>query len=357
MSLRGGKAGMAVNGTAVRAVTEQLPVRGVGQASLLLGVDLGGSHISAALVDQAGRILQRRKAPTAVEAGPDGIIAGIVELLREVISVSGVTRRELAGIGLGIPGLIDSSRGLSIFSPNLFWHNVQVVRPIEREFNLPTFMDNDVRCATLAEAWYGAGRGVANLICLTIGTGIGSGLMVDGQLVRGATESAGEIGHMTIEKDGPRCNCGNHGCLEALAAGPAIARRAREAIEKGVETVMLAMVGGQPDRLDAAVVTQAARQGDPVAWEIIELAALYLGIGIANYINLVNPELVIIGGGVAQAGELLLAPMRRVVGQRAMKVQAATARVVPARLGEDAGVIGAAALVLERLGEAGPSAV
>ncbi|MHB8926482.1 MAG: ROK family protein [Bacillota bacterium] len=347
---------MAVSGAAVRVATEQLPVRTIRQASLLLGVDLGGGHMSAALVDQAGRIIQRRKAPTAVESGPDGIISGIVELLREVISVSGATKRELAGIGLGIPGLIDSSLGLSIFSPNLFWHNVQVVRPIEREFNLPTFMDNDVRCATLAEAWYGAGRGVSNLICLTIGTGIGSGLMLEGQLVRGATESAGEIGHMTIEKDGPPCSCGNRGCLEALAAGPAIARRAREAVNRGMDTVMVAMVGGQVDRIDASVVAQAARQGDPVAWEIIELTALYLGIGIANYINLVNPELVIIGGGVAQAGELFLAPVRRVVAQRAMKVQAAAARVVPARLGEDAGVIGAAALVLERLGESGPRA-
>ncbi len=347
---------MAVDGATVRVATEQLPLRSVGQASLLLGVDLGGSHVSAALVDQAGKILQRRKAPTPVESGPDGIMPAIIELLREVIAVTGVTKREIVGIGVGIPGLIDSSLGLSIFSPNLFWHNVQVVRPIEREFNLPTFMDNDVRCATLGEAWYGAGRGASSLICLTIGTGIGSGIMIDGQLIRGATESAGEIGHVTIEKDGPLCNCGNHGCLEALASGPAIARRAQEAVKKGVDTVMLAMVGGHAEKIDAGVVAQAARQGDPAAWEIIELTALYLGIGIANYINLINPELVIIGGGVAQAGELLLAPIRRVVGQRAMKVQATAARIVPARLGEDAGVIGAAALVLERLGEAGPRA-
>jgi glucokinase len=347
---------MAVDGATVRVTTEHLPLRGIGQASVLLGVDLGGSHVTAALIDQSGRILQRRRAPTLVESGPDAIIKGIVDLLREVISASGVTKRELCGIGLGIPGLIDSTLGLSVFSPNLLWRNVQVVRPIEREFNLPTFIDNDVRCATLGEAWYGAGRGVSSLICITIGTGIGSGIMVDGQLLRGATESAGEIGHMTIEKDGPVCNCGNRGCLEALASGPAIARRAQEAVKNGVQTVMLSMVAGQVDQIDAGVVTQAARQGDPAAWEIVELTAIYLGIGIANFINLINPELVIIGGGVAQAGELLLAPMRRVVGQRAMKVQAAAARIVPARLGEDAGVIGAGALVLERLGEEGPRA-
>jgi len=345
---------MAVGGAAVRVATEQVPVYTVGQASLLLGVDLGGSHMTAALVDQTGRIIQRRRAPVVVESGPEGVISGIVELLREVISVTGVTKRELAGIGLGIPGLINSALGLSVFSPNLFWHNVQVVRPVEREFGLSTFIDNDVRCATLGETWCGAGRGVSNLICVTIGTGIGSGLVVDGRLVRGVTEGAGEIGHMTIEKDGPVCNCGNRGCLEALAAGPAIARRAREAVANGADTVMPALVGGRAEMIDASVVAQAARQGDPVAWEILEMTALYLGIGIANYINLVNPELVIIGGGVAQAGELLLAPIRRVVGQRAMKTQAASARIVPARLGEDAGVIGAAALVLERLGESGP---
>jgi glucokinase len=203
-------------------------------------------------------------------------------------------------------------------------------------------MDNDVRCAAIGEKYFGAGRHVRNVICITLGTGVGSGIFIDDQLFRGPKDIAGEIGHMTMDPNGPKCNCGNYGCLEAYVGAPNIARRTREAIMAGEPSVVTELVDGDLYRITPKIVTMAALKGDRLARRIMQDTAELIGLALANVVNMFNPELLIIGGGVAQAGDLLLSPIKQTVKSRAMREHAKMVEVVAAELGEDAGVIGAA---------------
>lgn len=309
-------------------------------------MDLGGSHITAAVIDEAGTRLAIVRRPLPAALTPESVLTAIGDTIAAALAMGG---SQVEGIGLGIPGLIDARTGTSLFSPNFGWRGVPVVEPIAQRFGLPVFMDNDVRCATVAEARFGAGRGAKNLICITVGTGIGSGIMVDGRMLLGASGATGEIGHMTVEPDGPRCRCGNRGCVEALAAAPAIVRRAREvmarAAAQGQATLLAQRTCGDSDAVDAALVARVAQAGDRLAREVITDAARFLGIAIANVANLINPSLVVLGGGVSLAGPLWFETVEQTVRTRAMPVQGADARIVLAQLGTDAGVVGAAALV------------
>jgi glucokinase-like ROK family protein len=317
------------------------------KAYYVVGVDLGTLNTIAAVVNLEGKIVERVEHPTNGEQNRDDVIERVKAAIHEVISVSNVNLQKIAGIGLAVPGLVDSKRGMMLITPNFGWKDTPLKEMLEEEFHTPIFIDNNVNAMALSEAEFGIGRGVKNFICVNIGIGIGSGVIINREIYRGETECTGEIGHTTVDYNGPKCSCGNNGCLEVMAAGPAIARRAVKAIREGRKTVITDLVKGNLNRITAAVVAQAANQGDKLAREIMEKTGEYLGTGVANIINLFNPQMVIIGGGVSQAGDLVFDPLKRTMKKRAFSVPAKAVKIVTPSLGRDCTVIGAATLVLK----------
>ncbi len=315
---------------------------------LIVGVDLGGTQIRAALADGEGRIVRRASCLTLAKEGPEPVLVRIKESIYEVMGSA--DRGRLRGIGFAAPGPLDPWKGIVIDAVNLpGWRNIPLKDLMEEEFGLPVVVGRDANLAALAEQRLGAGQGVADLIYITVSTGIGGGVIADNRPLLGARGLAGEVGHQTIEAHGPRCNCGNIGCLEALAAGPAIARCARQLIRTGVGTTIADLVDGDLDKITAKEVNQAAQAGDPVAIELFRQAGFYIGVGIINLLHLFNPSLIIIGGGVAKAGHLLFEPIRATVRERAMAgFPWEDVPIVPATLGDDVGLLGAVALVVLR---------
>ena len=317
----------------------------------VLGVDLGGTKISvgAMRADGVGEALLRSE-PTRAEQGADAVVARIATMIEAVMgetnAAHGVTRGQFAGVGIGSPGPLDRARGIVITTPNLGWHDFPLRDRVAEAVRLPATLDNDANCATLGEWWLGAARGGRNVVGMTIGTGIGGGLILDGKLYHGSSDAAGEIGHTSIDSTGRRCKCGNYGCLEAYASGPAIAERAREALAGGEVSQMLALAGGDPAALTAQHVYEASKAGDFIAREVVRETARFIGTGVANLLNIFNPDIVVLAGGVAQAGDDLFTPLRAEVQRRAFKPAVDACRIVPGELGAAAGVVGAVATFL-----------
>ena len=310
-----------------------------------IGIDVGGTNVKLALVDDKGSIIYSNSVPTRAEMGYEYTVNNIKQAIYDLMKETRLSTKDIEGIGFGFPGQVDYKAGIVRNAPNIpGWVEVPIAKLIEDEFKIPTRVDNDVRCAALGELNYGAGKGCENLICITVGTGIGSGLIINGKLVRGASNAAGEIGHIKLQMhDGPICGCGDTGCLEAFASGPSIVAMAEDYIKGGKSTKFREMAGGSD--ISPYVVAQAAKAGDPVAIRIFTIMGEYIGIGLASVVNLLNPEKIIIGGGVADAGDLLLEPLKSTLKSRAMKIAGAAAEVVPAQLGNTAGVIGASLLI------------
>lgn len=305
---------------------------------LYLGIDIGGTNTVFAVVNWHGHLYEKREIKTRPERSPSQIMVEIARTCRELISVY----PQVSSIGIGIPGIVDAGQGLALYCPNLNWRNVEVSRSLQVQLSLPVFIENDVRCLALAERRFGAARDFNNAICLAIGTGIGAGIFINGQLLKGAFGGAGEVGHMIIvAKGGVRCHCGNTGCWETLVSATAIINLAQQAWERaqtfGLNTCLI-------PPLDGKQIADAARNGDQISQEVLSEAGKYLGIGLVNLVNLFNPECIVIGGGMAGAGELLLASARKEIMARALPFSAKQVQVVPAELGSDAGVIGAAIL-------------
>lgn len=320
----------------------------------IIGVDLGGTNIvTGALTADGTRTCGVRSAPTAVESGAEGVVDRIVAQIEATIAdtmrEAGVGRDAFAGVGIGAPGPLDRGHGIVIVAPNLGWRNFPLRDRIADRVGLPASLDNDANCATLGEWWLGAARGARNVVGLTIGTGIGGGLILDGQLFHGSSDVAGEIGHTTIDLNGRHCKCGNYGCLEAYASGPAIATRAREVlVREGSASLMPRMVGGDMDRLTAQTVYDAAKAGDAVAEEIVRDTARYLGAGVANLLNIFNPDVVVVAGGVTLAGDRLFVPLQAEVRRRAFAPAVQAVRIVPGELPGTGGVVGAVRSFLQR---------
>ncbi len=246
-------------------------------------------------------------------------------------------------------GVIDSERGLITTSPNLpGWCNIPLRDTVKEKYRVATFLINDASAAALGEQHFGAGKGIKDLLYLTVSTGIGGGIIISGKLYSGVCGSAGEIGHTTIDVNGPRCSCGNIGCLETLASGTAVAREAIRRISHGEKSSLAGMVSGKIEDITAEEVDIAAAGGDSLAREVILQAATYLGVGMVNLVDIFNPEMIIVGGGMAKMGDRLLNPARRVVMERAFRLPAQAVRIVPAQLGDDAGVIGAAVFAFQQ---------
>ena len=309
-----------------------------------IGIDVGGTNVKIALVDD-GKIIYSNSVPTYAQMGYEYTVNNIKQAIRDLMKETETTAADIKGIGFDFPGQVDYKTGVVKLAPNIpGWVNVPIAQMIEEAFHIPTRIDNDVRCAALGEMNFGAGKGCQNFVCITVGTGIGSGLVVNGQLVRGAANAAGEIGHIKLQmKDGPICGCGDTGCLEAFASGPSIVAMAQDYLKSGKSTKFREMAGD--GEITPYIVAKAAEAGDPVAKRIFTIIGEYVGMGLVSVINLLNPEKVIIGGGVAEAGDLLLEPNRKTVMERAMVVARESVEIVPAELGKSAGVIGASMLV------------
>lgn len=307
----------------------------------VIGIDLGGTKISTALSDFDGNIISNVVVPTNANEGEMPVLNRIIGTIEEVLSKADVKSTEVEAVGIGSPGPLDSNTGVIITTPNLPFKNFNVTAPIKERFDIPVYLDNDANVATIGEFMFGAGKGKKNVVFFTVSTGVGGGAVLNGNIFRGSTCNALEIGHITVAPNGPRCNCGNVGCLEAVASGTAIGRRGQEAVNTNVETSLR-----QYEKVTSYEVFVEAEKGDEVAKDIRDEALNYLGIGVANAVSIFDPEMVIIGGGVTQVGDVLFNRVREVVKKRCFKVMSENCEVVPAGLGTNAGVVGAVALAI-----------
>jgi len=314
----------------------------------IVGIDLGGTNIAAGAMPTDGtREIAMRMIPTLSENGAEAVvdrIAALVEdVIRETQNETGAERSDFLGVGIGSPGPLDRARGVVIVTPNLGWRDFPLRDEVSKRVNLPATLDNDANCATLGEWWCGAAKGGRTVVGMTIGTGIGGGLIIEGKLYHGASDSAAEIGHTTIDSTGRRCKCGNYGCLEAYTSGPAIAERARETLEGDDDSLLVGMADGDLKKITAQTVFEAAKRGDRIASEVVRDTAHFLGVGVSNLLNIFNPDTFVIAGGVTQAGDLLFDPLRAEVKRRAFKPAVDACRIVAGALPLSAGVVGAVA--------------
>lgn len=316
-------------------------------ASWMIGVDIGGTKISAALLSLNGKFELQETWPTHAETGSEGVFQQLVAIIRYLLSQAGTETSAIKIIGIACAGLIDARSGIILTSPNLPWTSFPLRQRVEVEIGIPVFVMNDANAAALGEHVYGVGKGMNDLIYITVSTGIGGGLILGGRLYAGFQGLGGEVGHMTIEPGGPLCTCGNRGCWEALSSGWAMAREARYGLAQGIPSPL----GEIGKTITAEDVYKAAMEGDGLAQSVIQRAAHYLGVGLANLVNLFNPQLIIIGGGVAKMGQLLLSPAEAEMKQRAFAPSVASVRLCPASLGARAGLYGLLAQYRKGSGE------
>lgn len=318
--------------------------------NLYIGIDLGGTKILTGLITEAGELVAQDYRKTKAKRGQDAVVGRLIDSVHHLMQASGIQPGDVRALGIGAPGPVESEAGVVVSPPNLpGWDRVPLRAKVEDTLGIPTFLENDANAAALGEWCFGAGRGSEHMLYVTVSTGIGGGFILGGKLYGGSSGAAAEVGHMTILPQGPHCMCGNRGCLEAVASGTAIARNAVELIERGVPTLIADLAATDPDGVGAKLVAEAARAGDSVAEEIIREAMSFLGIGVANLVNLLNPELIVVGGSLTKMGDTLFDPVKRAVNQRAFPFSAERVRVIPAELGDQVGVIGAAAVAIQNL--------
>jgi glucokinase len=314
---------------------------------LVLGLDVGGTKLAAGIVAGDGRVLSMEVAPSRVEEGPEAMIERHLDLGRAAVGAAGVPWEQVRAVGIACGGPLDPFAGIIQSPPGLpGWDDVPLMAIVVAALRRPAVVDNDATACAIAEWWFGIGRerGVRNLVYLTISTGVGGGLILDGRVYRGAGGNAGELGHLTIDYRGRQCGCGRRGCLEAYASGPQIAARARERLADGRASVLAAL-----PELTARDVSEAAASGDPLAREVWDETTAMVGSAVANILDVFNPELVVLGGGVTRAGDRLLLPVREAALRQAMAPARNAADVVLAGLGDDLGVVSAATVAFERL--------
>lgn len=318
----------------------------------IVGVDVGGTAIKMALLSWEGDIIHKFQEPTPVSEGENAVIGKINRMADQLLQSQGINKSQLAGIGIGVPGPIDADTGVVQQAVNLHWKNVPLKQKLEELADLPVYVDNDANTAALGEMWRGAGQGAKEMVMITLGTGVGGGVIVNGRVVHGAQGVGGEIGHITMEPTGgPLCNCGKTGCLETYASATAIIREGKRAAETG-KSEKLAQLYAQKGDLKAKDVFDAALAGDEAAIAVIDQASFYLGLAFSHLANILNPAKIVVGGGVSAAGEFLFSRMRSEFKRFvAFPFVAESCEIVPATLGNDAGVIGAGWLVRSQMNE------
>lgn len=319
------------------------------QSHVVIGVNIRSAQVLGVLthLDASPQVTIARDYD--LEAGGD-VVQLMKDVIRELIGASPVPTERLMGIGVAVPGLIDVERGVVVESRNWGWEELPLRDILAQEFDLPIHIEEDDNALALGEGFFGAGRGVSNVVCVKIGRGLGAGIVVNGTLFRGPDNAAGEIYHILVDPEGPQCDCGNYGCLGRLVSAPAIAERAIKGLKQGAASSLRDRVGDDLERVTVAMIAEAANAGDPFAHQVMEETGRYLGIGIATLVNLLNPDLVIIGGGVILAGAPLLEPIRHVVKLRTFAAPGRRVRIVPAKLGVEAPAVGAATFVMIQQG-------
>ena len=316
----------------------------------VIGVDMGGTKILSAVIDAEGNILGTAKVPTKADAGTSAVIDRIADSIQKAIGTSGVNETSIEAVGIGAPGPLDPETGVVIFAPNLGWRDVPLKAELEARVGIPTFVDNDVNVGTLGEHAFGAGKGVQNIVGIFVGTGIGGGIILQGELFHGASKTAGEIGHIIVKADGPRCGCGRRGCLEALASRTAMTKQFQKAIKKkGKKSVISKLTDGDLSAIRSGVLAKAIRANDKLTLKIFKKATKYLGIGIGSIVNFLNPEMIILGGGVVEAlDDTFLDNIRAAAAKYALPNTLDGVQIVRAKLGDNSGILGAAALARHR---------
>lgn len=323
-----------------------------GSSGVIIGLDVGATTLAGGVVDPAGRILNARTAPTDRLGRGEGILQNLLDVVGGLVEDARSLRNAILGVGVGVPGVIEAGGGtIGEDIQNIpEFRGLALGRILGERTDLPVVVDNDVNALTLGEWTFGQARGLRHVAMIAVGTSIGGGLILDGTLVRGACGYGGEIGHITVDLDGPDCACGSKGCLKVFASGADIARRARELLRAGQPSVLTALSGGNPERIEATSVFTAAGQGDRVAVTVVARAAQALGAGVANLIKLCNPEVIVLGGGVMEAGEMLLEPVIRWARFYAFEAAFDRTRIVRSSLTKESAVLGGAALFLYEQG-------
>ena len=318
-------------------------------AGFMIGAEIGVDYITVIATNFAGEVLKRQHESTIGLDGMDAILARLMEILQKIYHQVSQGERPVFGIGLGIPGLVDNETGTLLFAPNLGWRDVPLQQMLEGAFNIPVYVDNEANLAALGETYFGAGQDSDFVLYVVSGVGLGGGIVLNGGLLAGSSGFAGEVGHMTIDPGGLRCNCGNYGCWETVASQQAVFRRVRDAVNTGKHSSLLEATQGDLNRLTMQMVVQAANNGDQVSCEALQETGDWLGIGIANLINALNPQRVVLGGGLSVAHECLLPAIKEVVEARALTWSRDNAEIVIASNGADACVIGGIATVYHKI--------
>jgi glucokinase len=317
-----------------------------------VGIDLGGTNIKAALFDDRLTVIDELSMPTEAADGPAHVLERIRLAVTQLTEGNGVDQRQIACMGMGIPGLLDPEEGLSIFSPNFSgWEHIHIVNDMKPFYDFPVYIDNDVRVNLYGEWQQGAGRGYRNLVLLTLGTGLGSGIVHDGKVLYGTTFSAGEIGHMNMYRQGRPCRCGSSGCLGRYVSAVGMVNTFKEKLQAGRSSLIQTWTNQDDGQITAKMISEAYDLGDRLAIEVMHETGELLGFGLSNVINLLNPELIIIGGGMSAAGDRLLNTVRETVHAHALKLSGGKCRIVQAELGSIAGSLGAAVYAQQRLNE------
>lgn len=315
----------------------------------VLGIDLGGTGVKTALVSENKEILAQDTRPTEAAKGQDAVIDNMVASAESVIEASGVKRKLVVAAGIGAPGPLNSDTGVVYSPPNLpGWKDVPLAGILSERLGIPCYLENDANAACYGEYWMGAGQGAENMCLLTLGTGVGGGIVTFGELLRGQDGTAGEVGHIKVQRGGRQCGCGSKGCLEAYGSVTGMVRTAIEGLENGAESSVRDACGGDLNSVTGKMISDAAQEGDPFALSVIEETATWLGLGIASLINLFNPEKIVLCGGMIAAGDALFEPIRRVATKNSFDVPASRVEIVPGALGADSGVLGCAGVALER---------
>lgn len=316
----------------------------------IIGIDLGGTNIKSSIFTLEFQKIHERSDPTEAVKGPFHVLNRIVHIIQEMLSSEGIESASILCMGMGIPGLLDPEQGLSIFSPNFpGWDNIHVVNYMKNHFEFPVYIDNDVRVNLYGEWQFGAGTDYKNLILITLGTGLGSGIVNEGKVLYGTTSSAGEIGHMNMYREGRPCRCGSSGCLGRYVSAVGTVKTFTDKLEQGRSSMILEWVGEDWTTITARMISEAYDLGDLLAIEVMHETGKTLGFGLSNVINLFNPEVIIIGGGMSAAGDRLLNTVRDTVEKHALRLSSRACKIVQAKLGGQAGMIGAAAYAKNKM--------
>jgi glucokinase len=316
--------------------------------SIILGVDLGGTKVCVAISDYSGAILGQKKFPTNRTSGQQAVLESIYQGIDEIREQVGISWNQIDEIGLSCPGPVDTDKGILYSPPNLpGWEEVPIKKLFQNKYKKTVYVENDANAAALAEMYFGAGRGYNDQVYLTMSTGIGGGVIIDGKLLRGAHYSAGEVGHNVLVPEGPLCGCGRKGCFEALCSGTAIARRMREIGAEKPDALWWKKAGGNPDQLTPPILLECARENDPLSLELLEEIGHYLGLGCAHIVNFIDPEIIILGTLAIHFGELLLAPARKSFLKYVLFPTENPTPLVPAKLRENLAEMAAVSVVLQ----------